>query len=171
MQRTPQKRASDTIDGHMPCRLRLDRNTVAHFHFILILCRSRVFFPRIMGAAEDNLRSLFLTIFLNRTSFIMEVLCTQMCATASLYLGRGGHLMFNSLLALCCLSQASYSSRSPRLSIFLPFRTLGQRQRAGAHGAKKEKKCCDRSSLLFIVFLTPKHKSHVSRSRFPFVVL
>jgi hypothetical protein len=47
---------------------------------------------RITGPKEDNLRSLVLSFFLNRTSFIMEVLCTQLCATASLYLGRGGCL-------------------------------------------------------------------------------
>lgn len=48
------------------------------------------FLPRITGQKEVNLLSLVLSFFLNRTSFIMEVLCTRMCATASLYLGRGG---------------------------------------------------------------------------------
>lgn len=62
-----------------------------------------------MESKEDNLRSLLLSYFLDRTSFIMEVLCTQMCATASLCLGGDGYLMFNSFhLAVLCLSLASY---------------------------------------------------------------
>lgn len=72
------------------------------------------FSPRITGSKADNLRPLLLSFFLDRTSFIMEVLCTQMCATASLCLGRGGYLMSNSFhLAMLCLFLASYPIADP----------------------------------------------------------
>lgn len=91
--------------------------------------------------SDRRTSSPFLSFFLNCTSFIMEVLCTQMCATASLCRGLGGLwcLIFCFFfLAVLYLFWRLPHSKSPWLSIFLPpgFWVEG---RAAAHGTRGEK--------------------------------